>query len=127
MKLNDIAANIVVQFFVNFDRFMKSKIPNLWICSDNNEVQIYCRKAMHFIDDQRESCLDIANIRIDDAFQNQGIGTTIINRIHELNPYGVTLIESILNKALYDRLKKQGWIDIPDSLPPSVYKRTGKL
>lgn len=125
MKLSDIKNESLTSFFANFQKFMNSKTKNLWIESDNGVIRCYVRKAFHRIDNELKNTLDIANIDVAKEYQNRGIGSAVINKLHELNPFTITYVESILNPDLYKRLISQGWIDT-NTDPPCLYKETGK-
>lgn len=106
------------EFKTEFAGFMKGKVRNMWLYGGNN-IAAYIRKGHHLIDNKIQSTLDIANIKVED--RGKGTGMTLIYWIHQQNPFNVTLVESILNERLYARLKKDGWQDVPNSDPPSVY------
>lgn len=108
-------------------KFLAGPMRNVWI-SDNpiGKIEIYVRKGIHNINGRQMRTFDIANINVQENFRGRGLGSAIINKIHENNPFESTFIECIQNNALYDHLKKEGWIDVDRSYPPSVFKLTGK-
>lgn len=123
MKLKDLNPETSIEsFFANFEKFLASKVRNQYIGSDDEVISVYARKGHHYVGDSVQLTLDIARIEIDPKSQGKGIGTAIVNGVHGLNPFPVTFIESILNTQFYNRLKKQDWLDVENSNPPSVYK-----
>ena len=121
MKLKELS-NPLPSFFENFKQFLQKKVRNEFVYSSDQSIHVYARKGIHLINGKQEQTLDIARIEVDDALQGRGIGTAMINGIHDLNPFKITYVENLLNEQLYARLKKQGWLDVNNSLPPCVYK-----
>ncbi len=126
MKLEDLKNKAIETFFVNFNKWLASSSRNQFINSGDDKILLYVRKAYHAVDGKIFNTLDIARIEIDDKWQGKGIGKTIIDGIHGMNPFDITFIESILNPNFYTWLKRDGWLDIPNSNPPCVYKETNK-
>lgn len=119
MKLNEIANPNIEEFKQEFAKFMADKYKkNAWLAGGDN-IQVYVRKAHHPIGDQMTNTLDIANINVEN--RGQGTGMEVINWLHEVNPFDATYVESLQNPRLYARLLKDGWIDVPNSIPPSVF------
>lgn len=100
--------------------FLNSQQRNTWIRVGG--VSIYVRKGHHLIDGEIRDTFDIGNINIEPM--GTGIGTVVIDMIHDLNPYSITFIENILNPRFYEHLKHAGWLDVKGSSPPSLYKPT---
>lgn len=124
MKLKDLNHESEIDsFFRELKEFLSRTSRNAWLHSENDIIQVYVRKAFHRVGDDMPKTLDIANIKVDELTQGKGIGTAVVDGIHAINPFPVTFIESILNTSFYDHLKKQGWLDVPNSNPPCVYKR----
>ncbi len=121
MKLLEVITDDEIeQFKQAFHMFMNSKLRNQWLGGD--VIQVYMRKGIHVIGRQAFKTLDIANIQIDESERGKGVGMRLIDWLHEQNPFEVTYVESLQNLRLYASLKQRGWIDVPNSQPPSVYK-----
>lgn len=125
MKLTEIIADDIQAFKKAFQAFMKSGQRNQWL--ETHTIKIYMRKATHAIGGQVVKTLDIANIHIDETERGQGVGTMLIDWLHQQNPFPVTFVESIQNPRLYTHLKARGWLDVNDTEPPCVYKLTNPI
>lgn len=82
------------------EQFMQSKKTIDWICGDT--ISVYMRKSKRFItDDLKEnsfqSCLDIANIQVDEEHQGKGIFKSFIVHVSEKYCDTNLYVESILN------------------------------
>lgn len=115
---------IVAEVVVGMYEFLDSKFRNKYVYDSNNIVQLYTRKGHHAIGNSVVNTLDIASLVIEEDYRGMKIGRRVINEIHRINPFGYTYIESLLNTSLYYHLIENGWIDVPRSTPPCVYKRT---
>jgi len=116
------AANAAFESFVqSFDDFLAGSFPNLWIYGDDI-ISVYVRKGKRFINGGWFTCFDIGTITINEQYQGNGIGIKVIDYLHSNHPYRATLVESILNQRLYDRLKREHWNDVQNSVPPSLFK-----
>lgn len=122
MKLSAILQNDVEELKQDFQVFIAGTARNKWL-EGQDTVRVYVRRGHHLINGDVVKTLDIASIEVHPDLQGMGIGMHVINWMHENNPYGVTFIESILNDKLYATLKREGWIDVPETTPPSVYKQ----
>jgi len=118
MKVFEVIENDIDLFKQAFEAFLKGKAKNQWLYG-GNDIQVYVRKGYHAVGDKMFTTLDIANISIEE--KGKGTGMQLIWWLHQQNPFQVTFIESLLNRRLYERLKKDGWLDVPNSYPPSVY------
>lgn len=99
-------------FIHNFQRFLRWKDRNLWVRSEHEIIQAYCRKAHHSINGKMTETLDIANISVEAEYQNQGLGMGAIDAMDQLNPFKVTYVENVLNDQLACRLRLRGWTEI---------------
>ena len=121
MKINELIESLeddISKFKKEFLDFIASRERNSWIT--NESMSVFVRKGHHSINNELTKTLDIANINIIDP--GKGTGMHIINWMHSVNPFSITFIESILNKKFYKHLIEDGWIEKPNSIPPSVYK-----
>jgi len=109
------------EFISGFDDFLSSKQRNAWIYG-GHVISVYVRKGYHYINGSLINTLDIGTIDVDEEYQNRGIGTYVINYLHKQNPFPCTFIESILNTQLHERLLRQGWQEVPNAIPPCVFK-----
>jgi hypothetical protein len=94
---------------------------------------VYVRKSVRLLPTNDGSVrgrhvLDIANISIDEAFIERGLGTAIFALIHDTNPCPVTYVENVCNTALAARLIAQGWKPHPQryEFSPCFFKETGR-
>lgn len=116
------AADTAYKAFVqSFDEFLIGKYPNIWIYGEDI-ISVYVRKGKRHINGGWFACLDIGTITISEQYQGNGIGTKVIDHIHRRHSLRATLVESILNDRLYDRLKREHWNDVKNSVPHSVFK-----
>lgn len=107
------------RLLVKLSQFLTQRMPNAWLYQ--GPVEIYVRRGYHIINNTVEQSLDIANINV--KTPGDGIGMRVIEKFHESHPFSITYIENVVNTKLYERLKRDGWIDVPNSFPPCVYKR----
>lgn len=118
------AMNDAFGYFTDeFDQFLLDRLPNRYLYGDDI-ITVYARKATHLILGVPIKTFDIGTITIADRYQNRGLGMRVINHIHKHNPFRSTYIESILNDALYDRLKGHGWKDAGVGVDRNVFKMT---
>ncbi len=111
------------KFIELFKVFLESKLNRQWVVSGTT-IQVYLRKGHHAFGGKLISTLDIANIEIGERSRRKGLGTAVIAKLHELNPYEVTYVENILNGPLYESLMKRDWINVSKAVIPCVYKPT---
>lgn len=106
--------------------FAASSLRNSYIYG-HEIISVYVRKSQRYV---ARDCLvdvfDIASINIAEEHQNAGLGTKVIDHIHCHHDRAATMVESILNDQLYDRLIRQGWTYMQNTYPRCVikYKRT---
>lgn len=110
---------------LEIQKFLKANNKNQWL--DGNHVQLYLRKGVHLFretpDDPGKTvrCLDLANISVDDRYQNQGLGKQTIELLLRLNPYPFLLIECIHNTTLFNHLIKNHKTTVDFSNPISLF------
>lgn len=110
------AFNIFVQ---ELDQFITSNARNQHVYGEHI-ISVYVRKAIHMVNGKLYNTFDIGSISIDPEYQNLGMGSKVIEYIHNRHSYDATFVESILNERLYTRLKNKAWIDVEQSHPKSV-------
>lgn len=111
-------------FSTDLTRFLTEGIRNRYVMDEFGVCSVYARKARRMINGKMTSTLDIANISVDGGLRGNGIGTGIINLIHESNPYHITYVECLLNESLHQRLLNDGWESVEGTYPPCLYKST---
>lgn len=116
-------ADAFVEFKQDLDQFLAGRLPNRYVYG-GDVISLYTRKGKHLIQGAPIQCLDIGSIVVADLYQNRGVGTKVINYVHKINPFRCTYVESILNDALYDRLKRDGWRDTSTGPDRNVFKMT---
>lgn len=99
--------------------FINNNIRNQWL--EDNTMQVYVRKAGRFINKKQVTSLDIANIEVRKKYRNQGIASNFFIQAHQMNPWDITYVESILNPELEASLRKKGWIKEKGAVPPAYY------
>lgn len=114
----------VANFAVDLTRFLTEGVRNRYVADEFEVCSVYTRKARHNINGRMAFTLDIANISVDGGLRGNGIGMDVINKIHVMNPYQVTYIESLLNEGLHQRLLNEGWLPVEGTYPPCLYKQT---
>lgn len=82
-------------------------------------LDVYVRRGFHLIEGDLTACLDLASLNA--TPMRKGIGTRFITAAHEMNPWRVTYIESVLNPHLVRWLDRNDWMRI-ESMAPSYYK-----
>ena len=88
---------------------------------ENEQIRLYLRKSRRIIGEKVRFCLDIASIEIAEEYQGRGLFTKIMALLHEMNPYEVSYLESILNPVLEEWCKKRRWVQMPYTQPPAFY------
>lgn len=117
-------APIVSEVIAELEDFISGPLRNKYIYDSQYIVQLYTRKGHHSINGKIADTIDIANLVIEGGYRGNGIGSALIDAIHEANPFSHTYVESLLNTSLYFHLKRNGWHDVVGSTPPSVFKCT---
>ena len=112
----------VANFSTDLTKFLTEGVRNRYLSGEFGVCNVYSRRTRHLINGKVMFTLDVANISIDGGLRGNGIGMGIINKMHEMNPYQATYIESLLNEGLHQRLLNEGWIPVKDTYPPCVYK-----
>jgi GNAT superfamily N-acetyltransferase len=87
-------------------------------------VKIYIRKGFRAIDKNFYSSIDIASIEVSEKYHGQGIGTKLIQEIHNFNPRSLTYVECVHNPHLKDWLQRNGW-QVNPVLFTDLYKFSG--
>ena len=118
---------IVDEVIQGLHEFLDSDFRNKYVYDSNYIVELYVRKGHHVINNKLENTLDIASLVVDEDHRGAGIGSMLISEIHRINPFEYTYVESLLNTSLYCHLIDHGWIDVPRSTPPCVYKHAIKI
>lgn len=88
-----------INSFLNDDQLRNTYIQN-------DVLSLYIRKSRRVLNGEIVKCLDLANISIEEEYQNQGIFKMVVNVINELNPYEWLMIENTLNPVLVEWGKK---------------------
>jgi GNAT superfamily N-acetyltransferase len=101
--------------------FLSSGKRNEWISGD--KMSVYVRNARHALGGALVHCFDIANIKVDEGWQNTGIFTQWLDYV-ESSVKGVDAIyvESILNPILVPFLEKRGYLHEDVGGVPCMYK-----
>lgn len=108
-------------FVKELDEFLEGPFPNTYVYGEDI-ISVYVRKGTHCIGNTLFDCLDIATITVKEEFRGQGLGIRVIDHMHKINPYRITFVESLLNNGLKERLIKERWEEVPNAIPPCVYK-----
>lgn len=109
------------EFVTQLDEFIEGPLPNGYVYGEDI-ISVYTRKAVHVIGNVVYNCLDVSSITVAESYRGQGLGIRVIDHMHKINPFHVTFVESLLNDGLRERLLKERWDEVPNSIPPSVYK-----
>lgn len=105
--------NVASILLPKVEEFIKTNLSkkhcvNSWI--EAYPLKVYVRLANHRIDTQKiERVLDIASIEVKPKWQKKGIGTSVIEGIHKINPLYATRIESVQSPHLERYLLKNKW------------------
>jgi GNAT superfamily N-acetyltransferase len=110
---------------MNFDAFIKAThLRNAWIYEQ--DIAIYVRRSMRFINDTTVLCLDLASVEVAEHVQGRGVFTAFLYRFEQeaKKMNRAVFVESILNKRLENFLLKKGYIQHPHStdICPCLYK-----
>lgn len=97
-----------MEIFQEILKFLNNSDRNIWI--ENDLYKIYLRKSKRYFQGTIYTCFDIGQIEVAEEFRYQGHGKRFIEKFHEINPYQLTMIESVLNSSLQDHLRKNGWV-----------------
>ena len=94
---------VVNNFLVELDLFMKSNLRNQWICLD--ELKIYVRQSKRYHNETTIDCLDLATIEVHK--RGTGLFTMLLDAV--LERYENVFVESILEKRFYDFILSKGF------------------
>lgn len=109
-------------------KFLEGPERNRWLYGTN--VSLYLRKSKRHIssafpNSSLVTCLDIASIEVRENQRGRGLGTAVLNYLHRINPYRVTVVECIQTNRFYSGLARRDWITLKVGDPsPSVFKLT---
>ena len=84
----------------------RAHLRNKWIYAA--PFQIYLRKALHLINGERVTCLDLANITITERQRGKGLFKKLLVRLIEINPYKYIFVEGVMNKRIEAHLLRRG-------------------
>lgn len=98
------------EIFDEIDKFLSSNLRNTYV-NDKN-ISIYVRKSKRFIDGNYYDFFDIANISIEEEYQNKHVFTDFIEKFISKYPFNI-YVESILNPAVTTVLNKFGFKLLP--------------
>lgn len=111
---------------------IESRQPSVW--TRGGGLTVYMRRGGHAIDGKFCTCLDIANITVDEP--GNGVFTEFLTKIEQeikmkidrQNSCKYIFVESIMNPRLADYLKRRGYKTTQDSieLSPNMYKEFNK-
>lgn len=125
-RFNEYHNNNEYDYSVIFDQlllFLGGKRTNQYIRDD--AMSIYIRKSRRLIDGEMIQFLDLANIQIEDDYQNKGIYSNLMKKIVEKYPDYNIFIENILNPHTEPILKKLGF-KYTDSVDRCMYMINNK-
>ncbi len=108
---------------MTFDTFIDSpKIRNIWI--RERDIDVYVRRSNRLIEGNLILCLDIASVEVNENRQGQGIFKAFLYQFEKeaAKMRRAVYVENILEPRLLDFLIRKGYILIPKSIPPCVYK-----
>lgn len=114
--------NPVDDVAIEVDKFLNGSVRNQYVSDPHGICVVYIRKGLHYINGATMRTFDIANISVESGLRGSGIGISAINKMHEMNPFQATFVESLLNEGLHQRLLNDGWNEVEGSIPPCVYK-----
>lgn len=99
---------VKIQAFLK--EFLASRLKNQWY--ESYALRVYVRKAHRNIGGTLVSTLDIASIDVEPHLRERGMGTAVIDYLHEQNPFAVTYIENVQTERFYEYLIARGWIPV---------------
>jgi N-acetylglutamate synthase and related acetyltransferases len=106
-----------------FKEFIASARNNAWLYYD--DIEIYVRKSHRcFKRDIIARTFDVANIKVNEQMQGQGIFThwlTVIEDAARKAGFECVYVESLLNPRLADFLARRGYTQKGGIEPPSYY------
>ena len=92
------------KIFKEIDKFLSSNLHNMWV--DDGVIFIYVRKSKRYVEKSTIDFFDIANVTVNEAYQNKGVFTNFIKEFILRYPTKNIYVESILNPILFTLLKK---------------------
>lgn len=120
MNKQEIKEKIHNDFFENHNP--EREDPLSYHIIDWSELSIYIRdKGVYYFNGEIYRTLTLANISIAEQYQNQGIGSLILDTLIQINPYKLFVVEVVNSKTLKNMLIKRGFqednnIKLPDLL-----------
>ena len=119
------------QFKAKFELWLKSSQLNAWIADERGIFNFYVRKGRHVVEDEIVSTLDVANVKISEGYQRKGQGDSMLQYLHDVNPYDATYIENVINPGWAVHLTETKWKPADrrsqSGLSPCLFKYTNKV
>lgn len=110
---------------MTFNKFVRDdSLRNTWIYG--RRIKVYIRRSNRLINDKIMSCLDLANVEVDENYRGIGIFTKFLDdfEFNAIQMKRVVYVESIPNLRLYNYLLRRGYklTKLSNPLSPCVYK-----
>lgn len=101
------------------EKFVASDRPNEWL--QLGSLQLYLRKATHFLGDKAYRTLDIPNIYYrKESDLGQGTFTGLIRGMEAMLPkypeFEALVVENVLTPRFGAYLERNGWTKVPDAI-----------
>ncbi len=94
---NTLGENLLSQVVPQVEAFLThaegKRMYRSWIETDI--MSVYLRKSKRLLSGVMRQCLDIAAIEIEEGYQQQGLFSQFMLKVHELHPYEATYIEPV--------------------------------
>lgn len=113
---------------MTLQEFLASPARSSWIVG--GPVHAYVRKSRRWHKLQTVSCFDIANVRVEDGMQGQGVFTSWhgeVETIARAGGFEALFVESVLNPVVGRLCEKWGYELIERSEPACYMKVFGQL
>jgi len=108
------------QYFYNHRP--ERQFPNSYYITIPEVASFYIRdKAIYCINGEVYETLTLANISVEESYQNQGIGSLILDTLLEINPYKLFIAECVHNSIVVKMLKNRNFSEDPNR--PANYFR----
>jgi N-acetylglutamate synthase-like GNAT family acetyltransferase len=106
--LNQLDKKVIVDNIVSqMLDFWSGPKRNTWL--ENSYLKIYVRKGYHYIENQTETCFDLANVEVLEEYRSLGIFQAVLERILIEFQGEIIFAESILNKRLIPFFRRYGF------------------
>lgn len=102
---------IIHEVMTDAQAFLLSNVGNLHIGDSKGICEVYVRKSIRLLNRAHVTAFDISTIVVrGKKYQRRGIGSSVIEQLHNSHGRDITYIENVINDDLYAHLIRRGWL-----------------